>query len=357
MRSPHKPLPMAFPEPAAPSTRLLIKVLGFTDSERHTLNTMLRLSDQRAWTYALWTPEARAPAHLGLFDGESWEASIALADPAHDDLALIWVGDEPCPQARQVFVRPLPWEALLRGLDGLACAFVPRDTLADARAPTQAEEADLHGAWVSTQDLLDIPDAHEMHDVYALPDVDAVEQVDGADAVDGMDVIDGGADPQEAVWQTTQDPLDEGPALSAAAPRALVADPCRESRLYLRAKLAHAGIPHVDEAVNAAELQACLAARPYQCLVLDQALPGSSCWALLRWLQQYHPALAPVVLTGAKLSRSDAVRAWFAGAASSLRKPLDPGALRKALQANGVNSGAPAPAKVDASIQALRPPA
>ena len=347
MRSPHNSLPMASSEQAAPSTRLFIKVLGFTDSERHTLNTLLRLSDQRAWTYALWTPEARVPAHLGVFDGDSWEATIALADPAHDDLALIWVGDEPCPQARQVFVRPLQWDALLRGLDRLAYAFVPRDTPLDAIAPAHIDEADLHGDWVTTQGgLEELPDEHEIHSV------DDVDEVHGADVVP---MADGMNDPQASAWQTTQDPLDDDLAASGDVPRALVADPCRESRLYLRAKLAHVGITQVDEAVNAAELQACLAARRYQCLVLDQSLPGSTCWALLRWLQHYHPALAPVVLTGAKLSRSDAVRAWFAGAASSLRKPLDPGALQKALQGSDAYSAAPAQAQ--AAAQVPLPPA
>jgi hypothetical protein len=43
--------------------------------------------------------DAAAPdeADMALIDGDSWEATLELANPAHDDLKLIWIGDNPPP--------------------------------------------------------------------------------------------------------------------------------------------------------------------------------------------------------------------------------------------------------------------
>ena len=36
--------------------RVFVKVTGFTDVERHALNTVFRLSEQRGIIYSLWVP-------------------------------------------------------------------------------------------------------------------------------------------------------------------------------------------------------------------------------------------------------------------------------------------------------------
>ena len=59
--------------------RVFVKVVGFTDVERHALNTVFRLSDSRETSYCLWMPDAPEPAQLALFDGQSYEAPIELA--------------------------------------------------------------------------------------------------------------------------------------------------------------------------------------------------------------------------------------------------------------------------------------
>ncbi len=54
--------------------RVFVKVLGFSAAERHALNTLFRLSEQRETVYSLWEPQAPEPPRLALVDGRSQEA-------------------------------------------------------------------------------------------------------------------------------------------------------------------------------------------------------------------------------------------------------------------------------------------
>lgn len=105
------------------SDRVFVKVVGFTDVERHALNTMFRLSDERLTTYALWTPDAPEPARLALFDGQSQEARHALESPnSEPDMKLIWVGAISPAHAVRTFVRPLVWPEVVQAMDELFAA-------------------------------------------------------------------------------------------------------------------------------------------------------------------------------------------------------------------------------------------
>ena len=102
------------------SDRVFVKVVGFTDVERHALNTMFRLSDERLTTYALWTPDAPEAAKLGLYDGQSQEARQALETPdTETDMKLIWVGAIAPARAVRTFVRPLVWPDVVQAMDEL----------------------------------------------------------------------------------------------------------------------------------------------------------------------------------------------------------------------------------------------
>ncbi|MEO8119797.1 MAG: response regulator, partial [Rhodoferax sp.] len=61
-----------------------VKVVGFTDIERHALNTLFRLSTGQSTSYGLWTPEAPVPPRLALIDLDAYEAGLALASPRLD---------------------------------------------------------------------------------------------------------------------------------------------------------------------------------------------------------------------------------------------------------------------------------
>ena len=49
---------------------VFVKVVGFSDVERHALNTLFRLSAGQAVHYMLWAEDAPAPAVLALVDGD-----------------------------------------------------------------------------------------------------------------------------------------------------------------------------------------------------------------------------------------------------------------------------------------------
>lgn len=101
-------------------TTVFVKVVGFREVERHALNTLFRLSDDRPTTYAVWTPDAPVMPHVGLIDVESYEAGLALASPGlNRNLKLICVGAGAPASAWRVFSRPLNWTAVLHAMDQL----------------------------------------------------------------------------------------------------------------------------------------------------------------------------------------------------------------------------------------------
>ena len=102
------------------SERVFVKVVGFTDVERHSLNTMFRLSHERETAYALWTPDMTQAPQLSLVDGQSQEARRALETPnSEPDTQLIWVGAISPAHAARTFVRPLVWPDVVHAMDEL----------------------------------------------------------------------------------------------------------------------------------------------------------------------------------------------------------------------------------------------
>jgi CheY-like chemotaxis protein len=115
--------------------------------------------------------------------------------------------------------------------------------------------------------------------------------------------------------------------------QALVIDPDRESRFYLRAKLAMAGLYLADEAANGGEALYLLKTRRYRVVILDLDLPDMDGWLLASKVRLAGgPALAEsLVLTRHKLSWLDEIRARRTGAKHCLRKPLHPIELAQVL--------------------------
>lgn len=102
-----------------------MQVIGFSDVERHALNTLFRLSEGREPTYAAWLGAGDgAPEHAGvvLVDGESAEAVLSQAREGRPEQRLIWVGHAPSPHAWRVLERPIPWPMLLTDLDAVFAA-------------------------------------------------------------------------------------------------------------------------------------------------------------------------------------------------------------------------------------------
>lgn len=99
--------------------RIYIKVVGFSDEERHAVNTLFRLSEQCLTMYQLWSPTARAPAGLALLDGDSYEARLEAESPQNADLKLLWIGENPPSQAWRAIQRPFAWPEVIEALDQL----------------------------------------------------------------------------------------------------------------------------------------------------------------------------------------------------------------------------------------------
>ena len=99
--------------------RIFVKVIGFADVERHALNTLFRLSDERAVSYALWQSELGVEAQLLLVDSDSHEGRIEFESPAHAHLKAIWVGPGSPERAWRSFERPVQWTEVVAAMDRL----------------------------------------------------------------------------------------------------------------------------------------------------------------------------------------------------------------------------------------------
>ncbi|MES1977364.1 MAG: response regulator [Pseudomonadota bacterium] len=275
--------------------RIFVKVFGFSDVERHALNTVFRLSESRPVVYAHWNEDAPEKAQVALVDGDSWEATIELANPGNHKLAVIWVGERPASNAALAFERPLQWVAILEGLDGLY-------------APVAAPRADL-----TTALDFDVSAPVSLALDFDL-DLDAIADGHGSDA------------------DTTTEPAQ----LEEAAPeqqgeRVLVVEADPDARLYLRAKLANAGLLFVDEAVTGAEALAFLATHSYVLALMDVGVADMDGWQLAKKASAKLEGAGHVVVMREKLWFLDKWRAHFAGAKAALAKPLHPRELKRLL--------------------------
>ncbi len=99
--------------------RIFIKVIGFSDEERHALNTLFRLSEQCMTMYQLWSPSAGGPAGLVLLDGQSYEARLEAESPMNADIKMLWIGDDPPPQVWRSFARPFDWPEIIAAIVAL----------------------------------------------------------------------------------------------------------------------------------------------------------------------------------------------------------------------------------------------
>ncbi|MEO8024556.1 response regulator [Polaromonas sp.] len=281
--------------------RIYVKFYGFSDTERHALDSVFRLSESRDIVYSAWTAqtaEARHAPDILLIDGDSWEAVLELANPLHDAVKLIWIGEDPPVQAWRTFPAPVKWSAVLEAMDE---EFAPP---APSSPSPLSDLSPLPSAAAPASSALDLDLAHE-HDLDVM--------------------LDAGADDTEPL------PLEPG-ALPAGGRRVLVVDTGRDDRLYLRAKLAAAGLHEVDEAATGTEALVLLNTHAYQLVTLDLGLTDIDPWQLIKAVDNTRPAIAHLFVTGAAPNWQQGLRARFSGAQVYLKKPLHPGQLKKLLQ-------------------------
>jgi CheY-like chemotaxis protein len=110
------------------ATHTWVKVAGFSDVERHSINTLFRLSEAHSPSYALWTPDVPSAPHVALIDLDSYEGALEMESPRYNpNLKHICVGVKPSPQAWRMFVRPVEWGVLVKEMDNLFSMSVDLD--------------------------------------------------------------------------------------------------------------------------------------------------------------------------------------------------------------------------------------
>jgi CheY-like chemotaxis protein len=255
--------------------RVFVQVVGFTDVERHALNTVFRLSELRPTSYWLWTPEAPEPAHLALLDGQSYEARLAFESLSHEGPYLAWIGDDAPAGTWRSFSRPLAWPDVVQAMDEM---FTPLTTV----------DFDVE---------LDV-------------DVDVDLDLDTGPATV----------PPEAL------------AGDVPSRRALIASSDLSERLYLRAKLALHELTVADEAETAADVMELLRQNHYEVALIDFGLRGSDGWPFIRRLAQARSMISHLVVTKDSASPRERIKAWLAGVEAFLTKPADPLKLQRMLR-------------------------
>jgi CheY-like chemotaxis protein len=111
----------------------------------------------------------------------------------------------------------------------------------------------------------------------------------------------------------------------------LLVAPSREERLYLRARLALAGLIEVDEATTVAEAQTKARERHYDLAIVDLDLPDEP-WFLVDRLVALEPPISSVVVCTSQDAFDVQDRAEQAGCRAVIEKPYDPGLMSRVLQ-------------------------
>ena len=254
--------------------RVFIRVVGFTDAERHALNTLFRLSQDttlgRTRSYEPWLPDAPQAARLVLIDGSDGTAAQELNDARHNpDAGLIWVGAVSPAHAWHTFSRPLRWPEVVQAMDEYF---------------TQNSKP-------------------------AALDFDIASDTLGAQLE--------AAATMPAQFDATSQPK-----------RALIADTDREASLYLASKLAAMGITHTDEAQSTAQAKELLVQQRYAFVSIDMALAGEDPWLAVAQARRQGSL---VLITGQQIGITTRLSAKVNGC-SVMQKPLEPAALSLLLQ-------------------------
>jgi CheY-like chemotaxis protein len=242
------------------ASSILVKVVGFGEAERHSLNTLFRLSEGSDLTYGLWTEDSPKSADVVLIDVDSKEAAAEMALAEIDsDPKLICVGDLPVESAWRSFKRPVDWGALVGVLDAV---FV----------------SEIHNPFEAAQ---------------------------------------------------TQSPQDE---FSFDGKVCLLVGFSRENGLYLRARLALAGMCDVDEADSVIQANAEMRHRHHGLVIVDMGLNDLGTWGFVQAMTGWDAPRRSVVVATAKPSRKTQELADQFGCAGVLNMPFEPQQVSNLLQ-------------------------
>ncbi len=253
---------------------VFVKVVGFGEVERHAINTMFRLSQEHEPSYSLWTPDCGMAPQLALVDVDSYGWELELASPATSpNLKLVCVGAHPPPNAWQSFPRPIHWPDIVAAMDSLF--------LMQMTAPQPDGDVDIDIDLLANDDI------------------------------------------------PTQAPSLAPPP---GVKQALLVDPVREHRLYLRARLALAGLVVAEDAQTGAQALELASQRRFDLVITSLDLYDINGWKLVSQLVSLEPAIGAVVLTTQDASWETHEQAEHAGCRGVLVRPFDPLQVQQLLQ-------------------------
>ena len=110
------------------SSTIWVKVVGFSPVERHSINTLFRLSARQTPSYSLWTLAAPEAPHCLLIDLDCHEAEVELASPNFNAKHhVVAVSRNPHTGSWHSFQRPVDWSEMVKVLDGLFASTFPLD--------------------------------------------------------------------------------------------------------------------------------------------------------------------------------------------------------------------------------------
>ena len=113
--------------------------------------------------------------------------------------------------------------------------------------------------------------------------------------------------------------------------RTLLVDPSRDDRLYLRARLAIAGLIEVDEAETVAQATVRAREQHYDVVIVNVDMLDEP-WALVERLVTKEPPVGSVVVTTDNNAWAMHERAEQAGRRAVINRPYDPGHVFRVLQ-------------------------
>ncbi len=150
------------------------------------------------------------------------------------------------------------------------------------------------------------------------------------DVVKAMDAI--FVEPQvpAASIEYTEDALTESAAPLTRV--SLLVDPSREDRMYLRARLALAGLTKVDDATTGLQAIEMARAQHYDLVIASLKLPDIEGWALVRQLMALEPAIGSVIVTSTGRSWHMQEVAQVNGCHGLIEKPYEPAQIIEVLQ-------------------------
>lgn len=246
-----------------------VKVVGFRHVERHAIHALFRMSVGRTVSYGRWSQGVSLTAQLVLLDLDAHDAAEVLAECLNaPHLRVICVGAAVHAQAHYSFQRPLCWPDVVSAMDSL---FLPGGDTAP------------RGALVPTSSV-------------------------------------------PALASMVRLATRQGPAPT------LLIHPQREDRLYLRARLALAGLTDVDEVADGTQAVMHAHQRRYRLLIVGLDLPDVNAWELVRRLVTQEPVLGPVLVISADRSAHLHAHARRAGCAGVLEKPYNAAQLMGMLE-------------------------